>query len=193
MPARWSSTARSPIPPSRSIAAARSAATAPSATRPSIAAARSRPARQVRPARHDCPGQSRASSRARSIWCGSRRRMRRAHKVTRAAPPRLAGTVQAAFASGTYATRAYTILSAAGGLGGTTFNSLTTTNLPAGFAASLSYTNSEVILNLTAQLHTNADLAPMGLTPIRGTSPPRSTISSTTAARCRPTSSVCSD
>ena len=42
-----------------------------------------------------------------------------------------------------YATRTYTILSAAGGLGGTTFNSLTTTNLPAGFAASLSYTNSD--------------------------------------------------
>jgi autotransporter-associated beta strand protein/T5SS/PEP-CTERM-associated repeat protein len=77
-------------------------------------------------------------------------------KVTSGGTASLAGTVQAAFASGTYATRAYTILSAAGGLGGTTFNSLTTTNLPAGFAASLSYTNSEVILNLTAQLHTNA-------------------------------------
>ena len=77
-------------------------------------------------------------------------------KVTSGGTATLAGTVQAAFASGTYATRAYTILSAAGGLGGTTFNSLTTTNLPAGFAASLSYTNSEVILNLTAQLHTNA-------------------------------------
>ena len=50
--------------------------------------------------------------------------------------------------------RTYTILSAAGGLGGTTFNNVTTTNLPAGFAASLSYTASDVILNLTAQLHT---------------------------------------
>ena len=66
----------------------------------------------------------------------------------------LAGTVQAAFASGRYATRTYTILSAAGGLGGTTFNTLTTSNLPAGFAASLSYTSTDVILNLTAQLHT---------------------------------------
>ncbi len=66
----------------------------------------------------------------------------------------LAGTVQAAFASGRYATRTYTILTAAGGLGGTTFNTLTTSNLPGGFAASLSYTSTDVILNLTAQLHT---------------------------------------
>jgi outer membrane autotransporter protein len=64
----------------------------------------------------------------------------------------LAGTVQAAFASGSYATRAYTILSAAGGLGGTTFNTLTSSNLPAGFTASLSYTATDAILNLTAAL-----------------------------------------
>ena len=49
-------------------------------------------------------------------------------------------------------TRTYTILSAAGGLNGTTFNTLTTTNLPAGFTANLSYTESDVILNLTATL-----------------------------------------
>jgi autotransporter-associated beta strand protein len=64
----------------------------------------------------------------------------------------LAGTVQAAFAAGSYATRAYTILSAAGGLGGTTFNTLTTISLPAGFSASLSYTATDAILNLTATL-----------------------------------------
>jgi YVTN family beta-propeller protein/autotransporter-associated beta strand protein len=64
----------------------------------------------------------------------------------------LAGTVQAAFAAGSYATRAYTILSATGGLGGTTFNTLTTSNLPAGFTASLSYTATDAILNLTANL-----------------------------------------
>src|SRR5262249_58845940 len=64
----------------------------------------------------------------------------------------LGGTVQAAFASGSYATRAYTILSAAGGLNGTTFNALTTSNLPANFTASLSYTTTHVILNLTATL-----------------------------------------
>jgi autotransporter-associated beta strand protein len=64
----------------------------------------------------------------------------------------LAGTVQAAFASGSYATRTYTILLAAGGLGGTTFNALTTSNLPAGFTASLSYTATDATLNLTATL-----------------------------------------
>jgi autotransporter-associated beta strand protein len=64
----------------------------------------------------------------------------------------LAGTVQAAFTAGSYATRMYTILSAAGGLGGTTFNTLTTSNLPAGFTASLSYTATDAILNLAATL-----------------------------------------
>ena len=73
--------------------------------------------------------------------------------VTAGGSATLAGTVQAAFASGRYASRTYTILSAAGGLGGTTFNALTTSNLPAGFSASLSYSASDVILNLTAQLH----------------------------------------
>jgi YVTN family beta-propeller protein/autotransporter-associated beta strand protein len=72
--------------------------------------------------------------------------------VTAGGSAALAGTVQAAFASGSYATRAYTILSAAGGLGGTTFNALTTSNLPAGFTASLSYTATDAILNLTATL-----------------------------------------
>jgi outer membrane autotransporter protein len=64
----------------------------------------------------------------------------------------LAGTVQASFAPGSYATRTYTILSAAGGLGGTAFNALTTSNLPAGFTASLSYTATDAILNLAANL-----------------------------------------
>jgi autotransporter-associated beta strand protein len=64
----------------------------------------------------------------------------------------LAGTVQAAFAASSYATRTYTIVSAAGGLGGTTFNTLTTSNLPVGFTASLSYTATDAILNLTATL-----------------------------------------
>ena len=72
--------------------------------------------------------------------------------VTAGGTATLAGTVQAAFASGSYVARTYTILSAAGGLGGTTFNTLTTNNLPAGFTASLSYTANDVILNLTATL-----------------------------------------
>jgi len=65
----------------------------------------------------------------------------------------LAGTVQAAFAAGSFMTRNYTILSAAGGRSGT-FSALTTANLPAGFSASLSYTATDVILNLTAALGT---------------------------------------
>src|SRR5262249_12092358 len=64
----------------------------------------------------------------------------------------LAGTVAAAFATGSYVTRNYTILTAAGGLNGTTFNALTTSNLPSGFTAALSYTANAVLLNLTATL-----------------------------------------
>jgi autotransporter-associated beta strand protein len=72
--------------------------------------------------------------------------------VTAGGSATLAGTVNAAFASGSYVSRTYTILSAAGGLNGTTFNNLTTTNLPAGFTSNLSYTPTNVILNLTATL-----------------------------------------
>jgi autotransporter-associated beta strand protein len=72
--------------------------------------------------------------------------------VTAGGTTALAGTVAAAFASGSYVTRNYTILSAAGGLNGTTFNTLTTSNLPAGFTASLGYTANAVLLNLTATL-----------------------------------------
>jgi outer membrane autotransporter protein len=71
--------------------------------------------------------------------------------VTAGGTAALAGTVQAVFASGSYAARNYTILSAAGGLSGT-FSSLNTSNLPAGFTASLSYTATNAILNLTATL-----------------------------------------
>jgi outer membrane autotransporter protein len=63
----------------------------------------------------------------------------------------LAGTVQAVFGPGSYIARTYTILSAAGGRSGT-FGSLTTSGLPAGFAAALSYTGTDTILNLTAVL-----------------------------------------
>jgi len=72
--------------------------------------------------------------------------------VTAGGSATLAGTVQAAFASGSYVARTYTIISSAGGLNGTTFNTLTTSNLPAGFTASLSYTATDAILNLTAIL-----------------------------------------
>ena len=49
----------------------------------------------------------------------------------------LAGTAVAAFAPGSYVTRNYTILSATGGLGGSAFDALATSNLPAGFTARL--------------------------------------------------------
>ncbi len=70
----------------------------------------------------------------------------------------LAGTVNAAFASGSYLARSYTILSATGGLGGTTFNTLSTSNLPGNFYAGLSYTTTDVLLNLTAVLGGSSNL-----------------------------------
>ena len=74
----------------------------------------------------------------------------------------LAGTVQAVFGPGAYIARTYTILSAAGGSTGT-FGSLTTTGLPAGFSASLSYTATDAILNLTAILGGPSALGTGGL------------------------------
>ena len=70
----------------------------------------------------------------------------------------LAGTVALRFSPGSFA-RSYPILSAAGGLGGTTFNALTTVNAPANFSASLSYTATDVALNLTAVLGQGAGLS----------------------------------
>lgn len=62
----------------------------------------------------------------------------------------LAGTVNAAFQQGAYLTRSYTILSATGGLGGTTFDGLATNN--SNFSSNLSYTTTDVLLNLAAVL-----------------------------------------
>ena len=62
----------------------------------------------------------------------------------------LAGTVNATFAPGSYVAKQYDILRSTG-LGGTTFNALAT-NLPAGFTSSLSYTGTDVLLNLVAAL-----------------------------------------
>jgi autotransporter-associated beta strand protein len=72
--------------------------------------------------------------------------------VTAGGSATLAGTVQAVFATGSYVSRTYTILSAASGLNGTTFNALSTSHLPAGFTASLSDTSTDAMLNLTAIL-----------------------------------------
>ena len=69
------------------------------------------------------------------------------------------GSVNALFLPGTYVSRNYTILSATGGLGGTTFTGgLTTTTLPAGFVASLSYTPTDVLLDLAAFLGIGGNL-----------------------------------
>jgi autotransporter-associated beta strand protein len=62
----------------------------------------------------------------------------------------LAGTMQAVFAPGSYTPRSYDILHATGGLGGTTFNGLSSNN--PNFAPSLSYTATDVFLNLSASL-----------------------------------------
>jgi autotransporter-associated beta strand protein len=57
-------------------------------------------------------------------------------------------TVSAQFASGSYVPKQYTILTAAGKAGGTTFAGLTNTNLPAGLVDTLSYSTNNVYLNL---------------------------------------------
>jgi hypothetical protein len=59
-------------------------------------------------------------------------------------------TVDAVFAFGNYVSKKYTILTAAGGLGGTTFSGLTNSNLPTGASDSLSYDADDVYLNLSA-------------------------------------------
>ena len=62
-------------------------------------------------------------------------------------------TVQAVFAPGIgNPAKRYTILRAAGGLNGTSAKQVETTNLPPGFTASLSYTQTDVLLNVTAAL-----------------------------------------
>ena len=68
--------------------------------------------------------------------------------VTAGGTATLNGTVDASFANGGYAVKQYDILHAATLSG--TFGTLQTLNLPAGFAASLSYANTDVFLDLTA-------------------------------------------
>jgi autotransporter-associated beta strand protein len=63
----------------------------------------------------------------------------------------LAGTVQAMFAPDTYKRVHYVILRADGGISGT-FNALSTNGLPPNFDASLTYTATDVGLDLTAHL-----------------------------------------
>jgi autotransporter-associated beta strand protein len=68
----------------------------------------------------------------------------------------LAGTVTTVFQAGSYLPRIYTILHADGGLTGR-FNGVGG-NVPAGFSESLSYTSTDVLLNLTAALGAGSGL-----------------------------------
>jgi hypothetical protein len=63
----------------------------------------------------------------------------------------LAGTVQALFQPGSYMLHTYTIVSANGGRSGT-FGTLITAGPPSGFLATLSYTATDALLNLIANL-----------------------------------------
>jgi uncharacterized protein with beta-barrel porin domain len=70
----------------------------------------------------------------------------------------LAGTVQAVFQPGNYLVNSYTILHSAG-LGGSKFEGLVNNSLLPGFSASLSYTTTDVLLNLTAALGAGGGLS----------------------------------
>ena len=63
----------------------------------------------------------------------------------------LAGTVGAVFLPGSYLSRSYTILTAAGGLTGT-FDALATPGLPPNFGTRLNYVGNNAVLNLMARL-----------------------------------------
>ncbi len=72
----------------------------------------------------------------------------------------LGGMVQANFASGSTISKKFTILTATGGLGGTTFSSLVNAGLSPGFTDSLSYDSNNVYLNLVATLGISGPLNP---------------------------------
>ena len=69
------------------------------------------------------------------------------------------GAVQASFAPGSYTLKQYTILHAAG-FGGTTFGGLSVIGAPANFSATMSYTSTDVLLNLIASLGLGGGLDP---------------------------------
>jgi hypothetical protein len=94
-----------------------------------------------------------------------------ADNLTASAVGTLTGaTVNAQFSSGSYLSKQYTILTATGGLGGTTFSGLTNTSLPSGFTDSLSYdtTNGIVFLDLTATLGAVGTVGTTGLNQNQG-------------------------
>jgi autotransporter-associated beta strand protein len=64
----------------------------------------------------------------------------------------LSGTAAAVYLAGNYISKKYTILTAAGGVGGT-FTSLVNTNVPANFTSSLSYDTNHAYIDLTLNLN----------------------------------------
>lgn len=72
-------------------------------------------------------------------------------------------TVTASFAPGSYVTKQYIIVNAAGGLGGSTFNTLVNSNLPSNFTSSLSYGTYNAFLDLTLNF-----VPPVGPGPFTG-------------------------
>ena len=77
----------------------------------------------------------------------------------------LAGTVTFAYAPGTYAARSYAFLTAAGGLGGTSFTTVAGT-APSGFAQSVTYTTTSASLALAVPV-APVPVAPLRLPPFR--------------------------
>jgi uncharacterized protein with beta-barrel porin domain len=73
-------------------------------------------------------------------------------------------TVSAIYAGGSYISRRYTILNAAGGVSGT-FNSLVNTNLPSNFTAALAYDPNNAYLDLTLNFTPTPGPTPPGPTP----------------------------
>ena len=68
-------------------------------------------------------------------------------------------TVNAVFSAGSYVAKQYTILTASGGLGGTSFNpTVVNTNPPIGGSDSLSYSANDVFLNLTSNYGSGGNL-----------------------------------
>ncbi|MBR1221278.1 autotransporter domain-containing protein [Bradyrhizobium sp. U87765 SZCCT0131] len=72
-------------------------------------------------------------------------------------------SVQAFFSAGSYVSKQYTIVNAAGGISGT-FNALANTNLPSGFTSSLSYDGTHAYLDLALNFTPPAAPANNGLT-----------------------------
>jgi uncharacterized protein with beta-barrel porin domain len=84
--------------------------------------------------------------------------------VTGTATLGAAAGVNAIFANGSYLSKQYTIITAAGGVSGT-FNSIANTNLPANFITSLGYDATHAYLNLALNFTPTPPVTPTPATP----------------------------